>query len=183
MNFSHFYDNFCLLQPLYNPPPKKKLIFSLRSICKIKTEIRFYSRNMDPSLNYYDNVAMISYCNFVLGENVGNHLRSHFYEPRDWLKNNQSRGAISTSAVPPYVRAFFKLTPFYFDTNDVTRNLDCWRSRRQKVARYIRGRSSHERLYAHRDLEFSFFQPLNLYGPATKTTLNWKNCFQGECYS
>ena len=30
--------------------------------------------------------------------------------PRDWLKNKQSRVAISTSAVPPHVRAYFKLT-------------------------------------------------------------------------
>ena len=33
-----------------------------------------------------------------------------FYVLRDWLKNNQSRAAISTSAVTPHVRGFFKLT-------------------------------------------------------------------------
>ena len=33
--------------------------------------------------------------------------------PRDWLKNNQSLAAISTSAVPQHVRAFFKLTSLF----------------------------------------------------------------------
>ena len=51
--------------------------------------------------------------------------RVTFYVYRACLKNNQSRAAISASAVPPHVRAFFKLK----DTNDVTRNLDCWRNR------------------------------------------------------
>ena len=36
-----------------------------------------------------------------------------FYVPRDWLFFNQSRGAISTSAVPPNVRAFFELTDLF----------------------------------------------------------------------
>ena len=59
-------------------------------------------------------------------------LRSHFYVPRGWLKNNQSRAAVSTSAVQPHVCAFFKLTSFFtFDTNDVTRDLDCRRNRLQ----------------------------------------------------
>ena len=107
---------------------------------------------------------------------------------RDWLKNNQSRAAISTSAVPLHVCAFFKLTSFFltFDTNDVTRNLDCWRNRLRvsvHVAHYIRGRSSHERLYAHGGPKFPFFKALNLYGLATKTTWNWKNCYQDKCYS
>ena len=49
-----------------------------------------------------------------------------FYAPLDWLKNNQSWAAISTSAIPPHVHAFFKLTDLLpFDTNDVTRNLNC----------------------------------------------------------
>ena len=44
---------------------------------------------------------------------IGNYLRSHFYVLRDWLKNNQSRATISISAVPSYVRPFFKLTSFF----------------------------------------------------------------------
>ena len=51
-----------------------------------------------------------------------------FYIPHDWLKNNQSGAASSTSTVPPHVHTFFKLTdlPFFpFDINDVTQNLDC----------------------------------------------------------
>ena len=52
-----------------------------------------------------------------------------FYVPRDWLKSNQLQDAISTSDVPPHARAFFKQTDFPFDTNDVTRYLDCWRNR------------------------------------------------------
>ena len=36
-----------------------------------------------------------------------------FYMPRIWLKSNQSRVAIITSAVPPHVHAFFKLTDLF----------------------------------------------------------------------
>ena len=53
-----------------------------------------------------------------------------FYMPRDWLKNNQSRAAISTFAIPPHVHTLFKLTSLYpFHATNVTRNLDCWRIR------------------------------------------------------
>ena len=183
--FSFLNGNFCLLQPVYNaknsfthciPFVKSKQ----NSNSAVGTWILPWII-MNCMTNY---VAMISYCNFVLRENIGNYLRSHFYMPHDWLKNNQSRAAISTSAVPRHVSAFFKLTSLFpFDANDITRNLDCWRSRRQQVARYIQGQSSHERLYAHGDLKFSFFKPLNLYGPASKTTWNRKNCYQDECYS
>ena len=81
-------------------------------------------------------VAMISYFNFVLVENIIYGVT--FYVPRDWQKNNQSRATISTSAVPLHVCAFFKLIPFFpFDTNDITRNLDCWQNRqRVHVAHY-----------------------------------------------
>ena len=40
-------------------------------------------------------------------------IRGHFYVLRDWLKNNQSQAAIITSAVPPHVHMFFKLTSFF----------------------------------------------------------------------
>ena len=36
-----------------------------------------------------------------------------FYVLLDWLKNNQSRDAISTSAVPLHVHVFFKLTSLF----------------------------------------------------------------------
>ena len=65
---------------------------------------------MDSSLNDYELYDKLLCNDFILPfcfvENIGNYLRSHFFVLRDWLKNNQSRAAISTSAVPPYVRAF-----------------------------------------------------------------------------
>ena len=65
---------------------------------------------MNCKTNY---VAIISYCNFVLVEDIGNYLQSHFYLPCYWLKNNQSRATISTTAIPPYARTFFKLTSLF----------------------------------------------------------------------
>ena len=58
-----------------------------------------------------------------------------------------------------------------FDVNDVTRNLDCWRNKlRVHVTLHTRI------LNAHGDPKFSF-KRFNLYGPTTKTTWNWKNCY------
>ena len=110
--------------------------------------------------------------NRFVWNSIGNYLRSHFYMPCDWLKINQSQAAISTYAVPPHVCAFFKLTSLFL----ITRNLDYWQNRlRVYVALHTRI------LHVHGDLEFSFFKPLNIKGPATKSTWKWKNCYQDEC--
>ena len=116
-----------------------------------------------------------------------NYLRSHLLRA-SWLAEKQPITGRYQQIYRTTTRVrVFKLASLFshFDINDVTRNLDCCGNRlRVQVARYIR-RSVHTRiLYAYGDQGNSFFfKPLNLYGPASKTTWNWKNCYQDECHS
>ena len=128
---------------------------------------------MGSSLNYYELYDKLR-CNFVLGENIGNYLRSHLLRASRLPEKQPITGRYlhicRTTTRARVLHTNRSLFPF--DTNDVTRNLNCSRRRRRHVAHYIRGQSSHERLYASGNPKFSFLKPLNLYETATKTT--WK---------
>ena len=73
--------------------------------------------------------------------------------------------------------------PFFsFIANDVRRNLDCWRNKlRVHVALHTRKVIPWETLRTWPP-KILLLQAFEFYGPATKTTWNWKNCNQDKRY-
>ena len=89
--------------------------------------------------------------------------RVTFYVPRDWLKNNRSQAAISTSAILPHMRASFKLTSLFLLWHQRC-NMESWLLLKQAMSPCggtYEGLPN-ERLYAHGDPKFSYIKPLNL---------------------
>ena len=116
---------------------EKSILLKMTSIMQLLSMLNFtFNSSLKEFLNYFNlllfklsvlanQFKMLIYLiekQFVM-EHTTRHsrlleiiCRVIFYVPCDWLKINQSRAIISTSAIQPHVHAFFKLTllfPFW----------------------------------------------------------------------